>query len=310
MGIAQKSTHGTEIAVWDNGKPIPEIQAVTDRNTLTFEHDIHFGMNNPDFDTWHLAAPEKVMLPGLGPRSLDMKNRGGRVAEYSWMFEYYINFQLRRCDDALKGIQRDRKLPLPTRVQAQKNWKATQEELKLTKTRLSGFGTDRAFRKWLRELFKEKPVTSFEFGPGAKKFEKVHGVPQCVSIEGRMKYLPGCKVKADIAKLTQEQYGALWSKAALEGALSKFKSTIHFHLDGMGNIRSILEKSDDATYSMTSRELRYVWRHWPDFKGPARGPGGLAQIRFYNGYTKDGGDVVEVECPWDNSSVIFRKLNA
>jgi hypothetical protein len=106
--LADKKTGDTEIAVWvkgtPNDTPIPEIEVATDR--LDDLHDIHFGICSDKFDKY---VPIPTNLPpnywlidldndkvkeytkarvtdhhGLGPRILDIFNRGGRTAEDTW----------------------------------------------------------------------------------------------------------------------------------------------------------------------------------------------------------------------------------
>ena len=68
------------------------------------------------------------------------------------------------------------------------------------------------------------------------------------------------------------------------------RDTVAFdHLDGLGDISKILDKTGDYAYNVTARELRYVYRNWNRFS---------TCVVFYNGYTT-GGYVVEVDKPWD-----------
>jgi hypothetical protein len=86
------------------------------------------------------------------------------------------------------------------------------------------------------------------------------------------------------------QYGTRWSKVALEFTV-KEGGRIHFHLDGMGNITTLLNKQGKHNYSVTTRELRYVYRNW-DRLG--------SSVTFYNGYNDSSGiyKPVIVQHPW------------
>ena len=103
------------------------------------------------------------------------------------------------------------------------------------------------------------------FPAGAKRFEG--GVIQ--NVGGQSKgYQPGATQKAEVDMTSlrgREQYGTRWSKAALELALSHAGKRIHFHLDGMGDISQIINRTGDYAYNVTARELRYVYRHWQRF---------------------------------------------
>lgn len=89
------------------------------------------------------------------------------------------------------------------------------------------------------------------------------------------------------------QLGTRWSKIAIETTVRN-KGTVHFHLDGMGDLHDIVNKQGDFSYNVTSRELRYVHRNWgrPELKN---------LVVFYNGYRRTSGGTykaVIVTCPW------------
>ncbi len=86
-------------------------------------------------------------------------------------------------------------------------------------------------------------------------------------------YSLGATTKADTEGL---EMGTRWSKTALEYSLAHGGGKIHFHLDGMGELSGIFDKTGDYGYNVTSRELRYVKRFWMRFQH---------KVIFYNGYT-------------------------
>jgi hypothetical protein len=79
LAVHQADLTPAPLAKWTDANPIPEIQVAT--GMLDSLHDIHFGICNHDYDR-HVA--KDVRLLGLGPRILDIANRGGRTAEDSW----------------------------------------------------------------------------------------------------------------------------------------------------------------------------------------------------------------------------------
>jgi FYVE zinc finger len=130
-----------------------------------------------------------------------------------------------------------------------------------------------------------KPIKAGKelFPVGAKRFEG--GVIQ--DIGGQSKgYVPGATHKDQTHDYVQ--MATRWSKAALEVGLSQPGKHIHFHLDGMGDVSVIADKTGDYAFNVTARELRYVQRNWVRFQW---------SVVFYNGYTPHG-EAVLVEPPW------------
>ncbi|WP_424811414.1 hypothetical protein [Roseococcus sp. YIM B11640] len=118
-------------------------------------------------------------------------------------------------------------------------------------------------------------------------------------VGGQEKYIPTATNKT-MATITEEygegslhQLGARWSKVAIEQTVRN-KGTVHFHLDGMGEIADIVGGHGDFSHNVTSRELRYVYRN--------RGRKELmGSVIFYNGFQKTGlgYQAVIVDCPWN-----------
>lgn len=111
------------------------------------------------------------------------------------------------------------------------------------------------------------------------------------SLAGEEKYRQGKTTKAWTAQ-DSPQYWARWSKTALEMvlevALSSGRGKIHFHLDGLGDLIDIFNKTGNFGYNTTARELRYVQRFWSRFQ---------YKVIFYNGYTTEEWAVM-VRPPW------------
>ncbi len=90
------------------------------------------------------------------------------------------------------------------------------------------------------------------------------------------------------------QMGVRWSKTALEYAL-KHGHTIHFHLDGLGDIAQVIGKAGNYSHNVTTRECRYLHHHWRRFH---------KAVRFYNGFVHDPSTphprnrAYEVHPPW------------
>ena len=89
MPIAQGMTRGVGLATM-NGAAITEIGVATN-TPLDVSDDIHFGLNLDQvaypalYADLDLADPSEADLIGLGPRTIDIKRRGGRTAEDDWM---------------------------------------------------------------------------------------------------------------------------------------------------------------------------------------------------------------------------------
>ena len=121
-----------------------------------------------------------------------------------------------------------------------------------------------------------------------------------VNVAGDRKYKVGAidKTMTNIQRGsvggTRYQLGTRWSKVALEMTVRQ-RGKIHFHLDGMGDVKDILEKSGDYSHNVTSRELRYIRRNWTrrDFR---------ESVVFYNGFKQSSGGVFQaivVSTPWN-----------
>jgi hypothetical protein len=110
-----------------------------------------------------------------------------------------------------------------------------------------------------------RPITSHNFPAGARQDAgDVAGNPKGYHLGATNKFQSGGL-----------QMGTRWSKTALEYALAHGTGHIHFHLDGMGELSGIFDKTGDYGYNVTSRELRYVKRFWQRFQH---------KVIFYNGY--------------------------
>lgn len=136
------------------------------------------------------------------------------------------------------------------------------------------------------------PVKNNAYSPGSM----ISGT----NVSGQEKYMPGATHK-DMYSITdldvpgsEFQLGARWSKVAIENTIRN-KGTVHFHLDGMGNVHDIINRQGNFSHNVTSRELRYIYRN--------RGrPELMSSVVFYNGYRKSSGGTykaVIVKCPWN-----------
>ena len=96
MPLAQPNTRGVSPATM-NHKLIPEIGVAPD-TLLNDRDDIHFGINikkndNPvlyhDFDKAKPREKDLLLWKGLGPRTLEIRRRGGRTAEHDFVYDPY-----------------------------------------------------------------------------------------------------------------------------------------------------------------------------------------------------------------------------
>jgi hypothetical protein len=71
-----------------------------------------------------------------------------------------------------------------------------------------------------------------------------------------------------------------WSKTERAGPKPRSSTLmdcwrmIHFHLDGLGNINDILDKTGDYSHNVTARVLRFVYRNLdtlPEFRAVLQG---------------------------------------
>jgi hypothetical protein len=244
MPFAMKDFFGYSPAVY-RGATIKET-GVADR--YLGPSDTHFGRTG--FLSYSLKVPSE--LRGLGPRVVDMCDRGGRVAETLW-----------------------------------EEWQSNPAS-----------GPHSAALKQFLVAFDEVGKASAS-GPRSEVYPpgaSINGNP----VAGERKYAPGARDKT-MASLpgangagsdaTRSQVGTRWSKVALEVTLLN-GGGVHFHLDGMGDIGTLLDKQGEHNYDTTTRELRYVKRNWDRFKD---------HTTFYNGFHEIGpGEyaAVVVETPW------------
>ena len=229
MSLAQQITHGARIAIKRHGVAIPEIEIA--QGTLDELYDVHFGINSDAFNgVLDVTKPLQSDLQGLGPRILDIKNRGGRTAEDSWFA------MVHKIPRARKGG----KLQMEGAIAAD-----ARKPIKVGKDVFPP-----GAKRVVGGIVQNVGGQSKGYEPGATRKSELDILTTGVmSPRGR------------------EQYGVRWSKAALELGLSRSGKRIHFHLDGMGDISEITGKSGDYAYNVTARELRYVFHHWQRFQG-------------------------------------------
>ena len=139
---------------------------------------------------------------------------------------------------------------------------------------------------------------------GSKKAPKSENYPSGAMMEptvplgGQPKYRTGAtdKTMASLAPPRSVgpgvQMGTRWSKVSLEMAIHD-GGKVHFHLDGMGDIANTIGKVGGHNYSVTSRELRYVYRN-------RNRKAFFNHVIFYNGFYKIAGKYCPaiVEPPW------------
>jgi hypothetical protein len=232
--LAINNFMGVTLAEASPGVPIPEIGAAA--GVLDNMHDVHFGINSNQYDgLLNMGIAAEADLAGLGPRILDLKNRGGRTAEDTW---FALQHGAPRQRPATPG-----------------------------------------FQAYYDILNQTKPVKKQTFSPGSLMSNVDQG--------GQKKYQDGAPNKGG-NYAHPFQHGVRWSKTALEHVAATGRGHIHFHLDGMGSIGDIVDRSGGYAYNVTSRELRYLHRNWGRFQ---------QHVIFYNGYTAHG-DAVRVQAPW------------
>jgi FYVE zinc finger len=226
---AQQITRGVSIAVKRPGVPIPEIEVARER--LSDIYDFHFGICTNAFDgVLNLTIRSDKDLQGLGPRILDIKNRGGRTAEDS------LHMEMGRGGRARGG----RLMEMHGQV--------AQDENKPIKPG--------------KDVF---PVGARRFDAVAGGVQNIGGQSKYI---GGKDSNTGAILPATHKDQTADyvQMATRWSKAALELALRPQGQHIHFHLDGMGDISQIVGRTGDYAYNVTARELRYVQRNWSRFQ--------------------------------------------
>lgn len=227
------------------GIPIAEIAPATEKLT---SKDTHFGLNGNMFDAF--GDYNDCIL--LGPRGIDMSNRGGTVAEFLW--EEYKD-------------------------------KSTSEDLSGFLSFYNDFGQTRLIKK---KKFSENARIIVE-----KESVEIESQPK-YKTEATHKTIDSLVVPKPWQEGTKAQAGTRWSKVALEKTLHD-GGTVHFHLDGMGNVSDIILGKGDASHNVTSRELRYVYRNWTRGTKPF-----LGKTFFYNGYigSRKSYQAMQVYPPW------------
>jgi hypothetical protein len=75
------------------GKEIPEICAITSKNSLSTNADIHFGLSKDMTPVTKVNDCPVISdyLKMMGPRAIDIANRGRRIAEATWHYFNLIN---------------------------------------------------------------------------------------------------------------------------------------------------------------------------------------------------------------------------
>ncbi len=271
---------GVPLATY-NGNPLSSAWRANRTNHLTDQGHIHFGLNTPacgmDIVTamGNAAAPRYTdyydapavgaafgnsVLLRLGPRAIDMVYRGGRVAEYNWFIP-----QGRLCSNHT-GTLVAAPLPYCLSVAAYHNFNNA------------------------------VPVSL------GKHVLPVGATISNVAVGGNVRYnnagavlpLGAGPLPLNKANCGGLQMGVRWSKTALEYAL-KHGHTIHFHLDGLGDIAQVIGKAGNYSHNVTTRECRYLHHHWRRFH---------KAVRFYNGFVHDPSTphprnrAYEVHPPW------------
>lgn len=294
--LAQQTTCGIAIASYD-GQPISEQGEAA--GILSNSYDVHFGLNNEAFN-----AKVNKRFRGLGPRTLDMTKRGGRTAENTWRWlnhgkipMYCENSGCRRFVNSLpgaliSGMKTDGKFYL---VVVGGQFSTTKNSTNATRINCPGCyqsvlvagyrDMDRqataGFEVHFAELNAKKPPSHIAYQAGAKiSSEDVSGQQKYATIAVNKSQTEGPQGGL--------QTGVRWSKAALDHVRKEGQGKIHFHLDGMGDIKQLFDKTGPYSHNVTSRELRYVYRNWNEFG---------AHVIFYNGYTASDVAVV-VTTPW------------
>jgi len=214
-----------------NGHEIPEIGVIVGRNTLNIEHDIHFGMNaRMTAISGQGGCP--VLTPYLqilGPRAIDIANRGGRVAEDTWFYNFkqaYRNFP------EVQATQNDFRKDIPNMIY---DWN-------------------------MRCILKPNKRNY----PAGANYTDALG--QIIDLSGQARYYKNA-IHKGFYKIQEMEKGVRWSKSELWFALKSFNSNIHFHLDGLGNVFDVINKIGQYAYNVSPRELRFVHRYWNEFRG-------------------------------------------
>ena len=213
--------------------------------------DVHFGIN---------GYISQLLTPhAWGAREADATARGGKVAEVLW-WEWY-RYELSRQEAS------NRRQPPP--------------DIKGTELGLFLEYHDNVIAR------EAKPKT-LEFKAGAKMGGK--------SIAGQPKYVTDAsKARANIAAqprnapTTLNGTAGVWAtrfcKAALRWAVYR-GGRVHFHLDGMGDVKQVRDKGGEYSHNITSHEFRYVCKNWGSIFSAA--------TFIYNGFAEVNGKQVAV----------------
>jgi hypothetical protein len=236
------------------GKPLVELGWASGRLGA---NDCHFGRNG--------EVRLGFLETKLGPRMLDVKLRGGIVAETLW-FEW-------------------QKAPASSpHSSALAKFLITFDEV----GRNEVHDTPGDLSSPFHQVRLQTAPKSTHFAAQAKAGDD--------DLSGGRKYTNGAADKmmgsvpwknGQVA--TGLQLGTRWSKVALEVTLVN-SGCVHFHLDGMGDVEELLNKQGRYNFGVTARELRYVRRNWDRFKN---------HTIFYNGYKSGAGSPMMVAKPWN-----------
>lgn len=271
MSLAVPLT-GFPLATW-NGAPITLGEQVASKALGV--QDVHFGRN------WSPEREVPVTLRDYvddeyreyGPRCMDIRHRGGTVSETNW--ELWVTEPITLLDngfvDFFNEFNRE-KAPGNKTFTRSKSLKNESLDLK----GLPKYGPDPQGRLSHK---------------GQLAVDRISGQAHTLGyVDSPAQITRANREGAPLVASLTSQFGTRWSKTSLEWCIRKLRGTVHFHLEGMGDVHEIVKRGGaEYTYSVTARELRYVYRNWERFR---------TQTRFYNGYTRDG-RAVEVLCPWD-----------
>jgi hypothetical protein len=245
MTIAAYDTRGIRPATM-NAQPIPEIGVAPD-TALDDAYDIHFGINvkrlddpdspvsiaNPVNALYQNLDPDNndrdkalVVGNGLGPRTIEMRRRGGRTAEHDYNIHHYT----------FSKSTRDRRV-------------TALGDTGLTQDKVTKFNRQIPIKDAKRNFPQGAKIGTVDVSGQAKGYHRDATTKNDTTI--------GHGIMLD---------GVRWSKTALEYALSRGRGNIHFHLTGLGELSNIFDKSGDYSHNVTASELRYVKRWWMRFQ--------------------------------------------
>lgn len=281
MGLAA-DWKGCELATWNGGDIVLGERIATGK--LSEATDFHYGRN------W---APEKTVPPEFephllpkyrlyGPRGMDIKNRGGAVAELNWELWTQEPIQLEENGFVAFFNNFNNKAPKNLKtVEKEINWK-TKETVQVAVFNRPG--------SMMKTLIHEDVHGKQKYDYDRQTLKTEHKGQLVFDQQSKKGSTVGYDMKSPVQGA---QFGTRWSKTSLMWCRKKLDGRVHFHLEGLGSIDGIVNrKGTDYSYAVTARELRFVFRNWTEtFRG---------HVDFYNGYTKDG-QAVQVNCPWDQT---------